>query len=61
MILLRDISKLLTLQGAAQKHARSIQDQDLSISDKQAILVDKNRIVWLGDLKKLPKDFKKKI
>lgn len=61
MILLRDISKLLTLQGAAQKQARSIQDQDLSISANQAILVDKNRIVWLGDLKKLPKDLKKKI
>lgn len=61
MILLRDIDKVLTLAGAAQKRARGIQDEDLGIVEKQSILVSKNKIIWLGDIKRIPKEFKPQI
>lgn len=61
MILLKNIDKLVTLKAAASKQARHISDADLDIQIKQSLLVDKGRICWVGDLKKLPKEYKKKI
>ncbi len=61
MILLKNIDKLVTLKAAASKQARHISDADLDIQIKQSLLVDKGRICWVGDLKRLPKEYKKKI
>lgn len=57
-ILLKNISTLLTLQGAREKHGRHIVEEDLSISHKQSILIEKDKIAWIGN--KLPKEFAKK-
>lgn len=61
MILLKNIEKLITLKPAALKQARGVKAQDLGIESKQSLLVDKNHICWIGELKKLPKELKKKI
>lgn len=61
MILLKNIEKLITLKPAALKQGRNIKSQDLGIEAKQSILVDKNHISWMGDLKKIPKELRKKI
>jgi imidazolonepropionase len=53
----KNISELLTLQGAAQKNGRKVQETDLSIVKKAAIAVDKGRIIWVGEQKKIPKAF----
>ncbi|WII72313.1 imidazolonepropionase [Bdellovibrio sp. 22V] len=59
-ILLKNISTLLTLQGASQKKGRGIQEQDLSIANQAALLIEKDKIAWVGPHKKLPKEFAKK-
>ncbi|MGE5086227.1 MAG: imidazolonepropionase [Bacillota bacterium] len=58
--LLKNISTLLTLEGAAKKDGRRITEADLSISSKQAVLIEKDRIAWVGPTGKLPKSFAKK-
>lgn len=61
MILIRDAKKILTLQKAAQKQARRILDEDLTALEKQALIVDKNKIQWIGSQDKIPKVLFKKI
>lgn len=56
----RDIEECLTLQGAAQKKGRWIQEPDLSILSKAAIVVSQGKILWVGKTKKIPKEFSKK-
>ncbi|MFM6930370.1 MAG: imidazolonepropionase [Bdellovibrio sp.] len=56
-ILLKNISTLLTLEGAAKKDGRRITESDLSISSKQSVLIEKDRIAWIGPTAKLPKAF----
>ncbi len=58
--LLRNISTLLTLQGAARKEGRQITEQDLGILSQAAVLIEKDRIAWIGPQKKLPKELAKK-
>ncbi len=59
-ILLRNISELLTLEGAAQKQARRIQEADLSLKTKQSLLAVDGKIAWIGPLSRLPKEFARK-
>jgi len=59
-ILLKNISTLLTLQGAAEKEGRRIQEQDLGLQSGASILIEKDRIAWIGPHKKLPKEFARK-
>ncbi|WP_413612453.1 imidazolonepropionase [Bdellovibrio sp. HCB-110] len=59
-ILLKNISTLLTLQGAAQKMGRFVKEEDLGIQLQSSILIEKDRIAWMGPHKKLPKEFAKK-
>lgn len=59
-ILLKNISTLLTLEGAAKKEGRGITEADLSISSKQSVLIEKDRIAWVGPTGKLPKAFASK-
>lgn len=54
-ILLKNISTLLTLEGAAKKQGRHIREEDLGIQSKAAILIEGNRIVWVGPQRKLPR------
>lgn len=60
-VLLKNISTLLTLEGAAKKQGRHIQESDLGISNNQSIYFDKGIIQWVGSLKKLPKNFSKNV
>lgn len=60
MLLLDNISELLTLQGAAAKRGRRVLEGDLSILKKQSILVDQGRILWMGPRSRLPKSYAKK-
>lgn len=59
-ILLKNISTLLTLQGAAQKKGRHISEEDLGILQNASVVIEKDRIAWVGSHKKLPKEFAKK-
>ena len=55
----RGIDTLLTLQGASQKQGRRIQESDLSIQSKAAIVVENGKILWLGPQKSLPRIYAK--
>lgn len=59
-ILLKNISTLLTLAEARRKEGRRITEADLGIAEKQAILIEKDRIAWIGPQGRLPKQFAKK-
>ncbi|KYG65632.1 imidazolonepropionase [Bdellovibrio bacteriovorus] len=59
-VLLKNISTLLTLQGAAAKAGRRVTEEDLSIQTNASVFLDKDRIVWVGPTKKLPKEYAKK-
>ncbi len=53
MTVFTGIKELLTLQGAAQKQARRVQESDLSIIQDAAMVEDRGRIVWVGEKKQL--------
>lgn len=59
-ILLKNISTLLTLQGAALKEGRHLSEVDLSISKQASMLIENGRISWVGPHKKLPREFARK-
>lgn len=58
--LLKNISTILTMQGAALKKGRHIQEADLGIFQQASILIERDRIAWVGPHKKLPKELAKK-
>jgi len=55
----RNIGELLTMSKVAQKDGRHIQEPDLSIISKAALVVHKGCFVWIGENKKIPKEFLK--
>lgn len=55
----RGIDTLLTLENAARKKGRRIQEKDLSIHSKAAMVVENGKVVWLGPQKSLPRNFAK--
>lgn len=59
-ILLKNISTLLTLQEARRKDGRRITEADLGILQKQSVLIEKEKIAWMGPTGKLPKEFARK-
>lgn len=60
-ILLKNISTLLTLEGAARKEGRHVVEEDLGIhTQASSLLIEKNKIAWVGPAKKLPKNLIKK-
>jgi imidazolonepropionase len=61
VILIKDAKQILTLEKAARKGARHVQDEDLSPLTGHAILIEKNKIKWIGPQKEIPKPFYKKI
>jgi imidazolonepropionase len=58
--ILRNISTLLTLEQAAFKQGRHIQEADLGITSKSAIVVEANCISWVGPNSKIPKEYTRK-
>ncbi len=60
MYLLRDFDEVLTLQKAYEKKGRSITLSDLSNQKKSSVLFDKGKIIWVGELKKIPQNFRRK-
>lgn len=54
-ILLKNITTLLSLAPVAEKKGRGITESDLGISHKQSILIEKDKIAWVGPTNKLPK------
>ncbi len=58
--LFRNIGSLLTLEGAAKKDGRHIQEADLSIIENAAMIVDQGKIHWVGSNKKIPRALKAK-
>lgn len=57
----KDISELITMQGASQKNGRNVKEADLSIIKKAALVVEQGKIVWIGPQNKIPKIKKSKI
>jgi imidazolonepropionase len=58
--LLKNISTLLTLGPAALKEGRRITESDLGILRGQSILIQKDKIAWIGEAKKLPRSLAQK-
>ncbi len=56
----KNISECLTLEGAFKKEGRKIQEEDLSIIQNASIVVNNGRIEWIGESKKLPKQYRGK-
>jgi imidazolonepropionase len=56
----RGIDTLLSLQGAALKQGRRIQEADLGFIRKAALVTENGKIVWIGPQKDLPKNFARK-
>ncbi len=56
----RGIDTLLSLQGAAQKEGRHIEEKDLGIIRKAALVVENGKIAWMGTQKSLPSLYAKK-
>ncbi len=54
-----NIGELFTLAGAAQKSARRVLFDDLDLIRKGAFVTSAGKIVWVGEKKKLPKEFSK--
>ncbi len=59
-MILRNVSTLLTLEGAAKKQGRSVKESDLGIYSKYAMIVDKGLIQWIGPSAKIPKEYARK-
>jgi len=59
-LILKNISTLLTLAGAARKEGRHIQTDDLSVAHKQALVSVNGKIDWIGPTNKIPKEFAQK-
>jgi imidazolonepropionase len=54
-----NISEVLTLIGAAGKGGRKVTNSDLSIIKKAAIVVEGQKIAWVGEQKSVPKALQK--
>lgn len=61
MKLFKNIEKLYSLKKAMQKQGRNINMKDLSLIKKACIVVDKEKIEWVGQASKLPDKYKKLI
>lgn len=59
--LIRDAGVALTCAGVAKKQGRHIAQQDLSFIKKPAVLIEGERILWVGAQSRLPKELVKHI
>ena len=55
---LKNISQLVSLQGAWKKDGRNLLPEDLSIIEKGAVAFDLDQILWVGEEKDIPSTYK---
>ena len=55
----KNLNEIVSLEGAHSKDGRHLSAQDLSIIPDGAIAFDQNEILWIGETKNLPDEFKK--
>jgi len=60
MYLLRDFKEILTLKGATEKKGRHVGLEDMSVIKNASVIVEKDKVKWVGSLKKLPEKYRKK-
>ena len=53
----KNISQLITLSGVAKKDGRRLSPDDLGTIEKGAMVVDSERILWVGEEKALPGEY----
>lgn len=61
MILFHQASEVLTLQGAYAKQGRRVLAKDLGLLKSQSFVVHQQQIVWMGDSRKVPRQYAKVI
>ena len=59
MKIFTDIGCLYTLARAAKKSGRKVFQEDLDLIRNAAFVCLKNKIIWIGEKKKIPKEFSK--
>lgn len=59
-VIYKSISELVSLEGAWQKKGRHIQERDLSVIKNAALVIERGKVLWCGEKKKLPKEFAQK-
>lgn len=59
LVLVSGSDEIMTLESAAKKGARgSMAEADLSVYKKAVMVIDGENIRWIGDKRKLPREFK---
>lgn len=58
MTVLTDITELMTMNGALAKEGRHIEESDLGVIKRAAMVFEKGRIVWVGQQSKVPRSFR---
>ncbi|MFZ8933192.1 MAG: imidazolonepropionase [Bacteriovoracaceae bacterium] len=58
MKIYKNISELVTLKGAHQKDGRRLAPEDLDIIEDGAIAFDQDQILWTGETKNIPREYK---
>ncbi len=59
-VLLTHIQELVTMQGALARQGRGpLHESDLSVFKKQAMVLDGEKILWIGSQNKIPREYKK--
>lgn len=48
------------MEGARRKEGRHINEADLGLAQKQALLIEKDKIAWIGPTGKIPKEWSRK-
>jgi imidazolonepropionase len=58
MQVFKNISQILTLEGAHNKDGRKVKSDDLGIIEDGAIVFNDREIIWVGPQTELPEDYK---
>src|SRR5690606_4063186 len=53
-----NLNEILTLKNAHQKDGRNLTSSDLSLIQKGAVVFDEEKILWIGETKDLPSEYK---
>ena len=53
----RNLSQILTLEGAFQKNGRHLKPNDLGVIENATVVFDQEKILWVGADKNLPEEY----
>src|SRR5690606_11909293 len=53
-----NLNEILTLKNAHQKDGRNLTSSDLSLIQNGAVVFDEEKILWIGETKDLPSEYK---